>query len=167
MLHPAIKQTEKSGIHERGLVATAPIKAGEIVWHLDKKDEQRMTADEVAKLPPEQFDLVYQAGENEFIMLLDESEVLNHSCDPNLWWSDDETLVARRDIEPGEELTYDYSSSDIDLKTFPGFTCHCGAANCRGYVSWKDSQDPDWQQIHRGHLPSWTEKHLDILSPRL
>ena len=35
----------------------------------------------------------------------------NHSCDPTTWWVDDITLVARRDILPGEEITYDYGTT--------------------------------------------------------
>jgi SET domain-containing protein len=33
----------------------------------------------------------------------------NHSCDPNLWMDDAVTVVARRQIAPGEELTVDYA----------------------------------------------------------
>lgn len=57
---------------------------------------------------------------------------LNHSCDPNC-----ETSEARgriwissiRDIEPGEELTYDYNL--YDGEDGEG-VCNCGAAICRG-----------------------------------
>ncbi|WP_432987337.1 SET domain-containing protein-lysine N-methyltransferase [Dactylosporangium sp. CA-233914] len=41
----------------------------------------------------------------------------NHGCDPSLWWSGPYTLVARRDIAAGEELTNDYATSTAD----PGF----------------------------------------------
>ncbi len=34
---------------------------------------------------------------------------LNHSCDSNLWMADEATVVARRDIAAGEELTLDYA----------------------------------------------------------
>lgn len=57
---------------------------------------------------------------------------VNHSCDPNcetdqirgkMW------IIALRDIEPGEELTYDYNLYDGDGDDAP---CFCGAAFCRG-----------------------------------
>jgi SET domain len=53
---------------------------------------------------------------------------LNHSCEPNCCITG-KNLVAARDIEEGEELTFDYSS-DVD---WPGFRmlCSCGAHNCR------------------------------------
>lgn len=67
-----------------------------------------------------------------------EARFLNHSCEPNcesvtrgkrIW------IYALRDIQPGEELTYDYN-----LTGDPGdfgaqadeYPCHCGASSCRG-----------------------------------
>jgi SET domain-containing protein len=38
----------------------------------------------------------------------DDANYTNHSCDPNLWMKDEVTLIAKRDIEVGEELTADY-----------------------------------------------------------
>jgi SET domain-containing protein len=58
---------------------------------------------------------------------------INHSCDANceadeikgrVW------IIAARDIEAGEELTYDYNLYDGDLDD-PS-PCFCGAKNCRG-----------------------------------
>jgi uncharacterized protein len=58
---------------------------------------------------------------------------INHSCDPNcevdeikgrVW------ITAIRDIEPGEEITYDYNLYDGDLDDLS--LCSCGAPNCRG-----------------------------------
>ncbi len=59
---------------------------------------------------------------------------LNHSCDPNcearkegaqIW------IVAVRAIRAGEEVTFDYG---YDLEDYRDYPCHCGAANCRGYM---------------------------------
>jgi len=44
-------------------------------------------------------------------------------------------LVARRPIAPGEGVTFDYDTTEADLRgERGGFECHCGAANCRGMV---------------------------------
>jgi len=40
-------------------------------------------------------------------------------------------MTARRDIQPGEELTYDYCTSDTVLATRLR-TCYCGTSLCRG-----------------------------------
>ncbi|SRR5579862_1114134 len=58
---------------------------------------------------------------------------INHSCDPNC--EVDEVggrvlISAIRDIQPGEELTYDYNLYDGDLDDQS--LCSCGASSCRG-----------------------------------
>lgn len=52
-------------------------------------------------------------------------------CDPNTWFEGDGLMTARRDIQPGEELTYDYCTSDTVLATRLS-TCYCGTSLCRG-----------------------------------
>lgn len=58
-----------------------------------------------------------------------ETAFMNHSCDPNAFIRVVPGLkvavFARRDIQPGEELTIDYRDPDHPV------VCHCGAANCR------------------------------------
>jgi len=69
-----------------------------------------------------------------------DSRLINHSCDPNC-----EAVItgkkifihARRTIEPGEELAYDYQyertgENDEELEKF--YLCKCGAPNCRGTI---------------------------------
>jgi histone-lysine N-methyltransferase SUV39H len=66
---------------------------------------------------------------------------LNHSCAPNLRqycvWADTLSLAlpriaffATRDIEPLEELTFDYSYAEGSHT----LRCHCGAPNCRQWL---------------------------------
>jgi len=59
---------------------------------------------------------------------------INHSCSPNceavdigghIW------IVALRDINPGEEITYNYGYDFEDWEVHP---CRCGSANCIGYI---------------------------------
>ena len=65
---------------------------------------------------------------------------INHSCDPNcdaviedgrIW------IETIREIEPGEELAYDYAYM-LEERHTPSakkrFPCHCGAATCRGTI---------------------------------
>ena len=56
----------------------------------------------------------------------------NHSCDPTAFVSAFGTLVALRDIEAGEEITFDYTVSESSI-TSP-FDCDCGAENCKGRI---------------------------------
>lgn len=59
---------------------------------------------------------------------------LNHSCDPNL--SIDlaaECFVARRPIAAGEELSFNYLTTEWEMAT--PFDCHCGSPNCFGRIA--------------------------------
>jgi SET domain-containing protein len=67
---------------------------------------------------------------------------VNHSCDPNC-----EIVISRRrvyihalrDIEPGEELLYDYWYVTDETYTLEDlrrvYPCRCGAAICRGTIA--------------------------------
>ena len=62
------------------------------------------------------------------------AEFINHSCDPNIraWICRGHILyMAKRDIQPGEELTVDYHF-DPDVEMVP---CRCGAVSCRGTIN--------------------------------
>jgi hypothetical protein len=75
--------------------------------------------------------------------------LLNHSCDPNLGWADATTLVARRAIGAGEELTIDYATcvTDTDFVLY----CHCETYRCRQVIEGTDWQIPQLQQRYAGH----------------
>ena len=77
---------------------------------------------------------------------------MNHSCDPNTWWSDDQTLVARRDIARGDEVTCDYATFETAVPF--RMTCRCGSPLCRGEVTHLDCLSADWQRQYGLHLPT-------------
>lgn len=57
---------------------------------------------------------------------------MNHSCEPNAGVVDDTVLIALRDIAPGEEITFDYSTTMSEqLETMQ---CLCGQATCRRVI---------------------------------
>jgi len=54
---------------------------------------------------------------------------LNHSCDPNVILDTEHMLmIARRDIEKGEELSFFYPSTEWEMQA--PFICLCGSTNC-------------------------------------
>jgi SET domain-containing protein len=66
--------------------------------------------------------------------LANTARYINHSCAPNcdiihttrtIW------IVALRDINAGEELSYNYG---YDIKNYLAHPCHCGASTCCGYI---------------------------------
>jgi uncharacterized protein len=71
-----------------------------------------------------------------------DARFINHSCGPNC-----ESVIERRrvfidslrDIEPGEELSYDYQigrERDDPPNVDEIYACRCGAAQCRGTMLW-------------------------------
>ena len=107
-----------------------------------------------ARLTPEEADARYPdvAGERHhtFLFAIDDHVVvdaavdgnearwINHSCDPNCDAVIDDDRIwieSIRDIEPGEELAYDYAYVLPERHTPAAkrrFPCNCGAASCRG-----------------------------------
>lgn len=155
MISDAIQATEQGTIHGRGLVATRLIRCGEVISRVEP-EATRVPCTEVACWPEErrrEFEFVgFQCDADCFAIAEGIDRYMNHSCDPNTWWADSETLVACRDIQPGEEVTYDYATTEVTLDW--EMTCHCGSAACRGKVTNRDHLDPAWQQRYGDHLPA-------------
>ena len=69
-----------------------------------------------------------------------DARFINHSCDPNCdaVFDDDRIWIdSIRDIEPGEELAYDYAYVLAERHTAAAkrrYPCNCGAARCRGTI---------------------------------
>jgi hypothetical protein len=152
MIHPAIIASGQGSIHGTCLVTTHPIPAGEMVWQLD---EPMYSWAEVESWGPERreaFDWYgFQCGVDRYSLPEGLSREMNHSCDPSTWWDDSITLVTRRDIEAGGEVTYDYATCDIGY--FFEMECSCGSPRCRGTISSRDYLDPDFQRQYGSHLP--------------
>ncbi len=63
----------------------------------------------------------------------DVDDYINHSCDPNAYveFKDGRLyLIALRDIEIGEEITFNYLTTEYDLNDNEVFICNCKSHNC-------------------------------------
>ncbi len=157
MLHPAIVMRDNETIEGRGLITIAPIKTGEIISRLNP-DEPRMSITHLHQLSTDEQDQLmhycYQCDDEHIACEQGIERFMNHSCDPNTWWGDDHTMIARRDIGAGEEITYDYATTEISVPF--EMTCLCGSDHCRGNITIDDYKAPAWQAIYGDHLPSHT-----------
>ncbi len=73
-----------------------------------------------------------QVGPNSYTLTWAPERFINHSCAPNLGFRDARELRALRLIQPGDELTFDYSTSMAeDAWTME---CQCGAPHCRHLI---------------------------------
>jgi SET domain-containing protein len=93
----------------------------------------------------------------------DPADFINHSCDPNAGLNGQIVIVAMRDIEPGEEVCFDYAMSDSS--PYDEFDCQCGAAICRGRVTGQDWMRPDLQTRYRGFFSPYLQKRIAQLQP--
>ncbi|EAT58827.1 SET domain-containing protein-lysine N-methyltransferase [Chlorobium ferrooxidans] len=58
---------------------------------------------------------------------------VNHHCDPNCYIDKKrELMIALRDINIGDEITFDYSQNETAIAA--PFECSCGAQNCKGSI---------------------------------
>lgn len=85
-----------------------------------------------------------------------EADWINHSCDPNAWLVGQITVFARRDIQPGEEVCFDYATVD----NFPDYTfeCGCGSPICRKQFTGNHWKLPELQERYRGHFSPYLER---------
>ncbi len=144
-----------SAIHGMGVFAGEPIDEGESVEILggDLMTEDQFRAfQRIAGC----FNAV-QIGED--LHLVERPAVtqqrigsINHACDSNLWLADEVTLVARRDIAAGKELTVDYALFSAQPDWVMDLPCHCGSLACRRVVTGNDWRLKEVQMRYLHHF---------------
>ncbi|MBV6449681.1 MAG: hypothetical protein MHPDNHAH_00393 [Anaerolineales bacterium] len=90
-------------------------------------------------------------------------DYMNHSCDPNLWLKDEITLIAKRDIKAGEELTMDYAVELADENYVMKKPCNCSAKSCRKTITGKDWMLPEVQRINKDHFSPFINRRIQKL----
>jgi SET domain len=83
---------------------------------------------------------------------------LDHSCDPNVWYVAKDLVLARRDIAAGEELLYDYATTQANEKM--DMQCFCGSESCRGRIRGDDWKLVDLQQRYGFHFLPYILKKI-------
>lgn len=139
---------KSSSQHGKGVFARSTILAGEAIITFSGPLLRR------AELRESDYHL--QVGEDLYLGASGSADdYVNHSCEPNAGFSGSLALVARRTIDPKEEITWDYSTA-IDEEDFPGFRCCCGSPLCRGVVHSFRNLDP----VLQGRLQAWLLPYL-------
>jgi uncharacterized protein len=148
-----------------GAFATAPIKQGEpveivggvIMTEAEFRRFQQVTSRFNAIQISEDLHLV----EDTTVTQQREGGSLNHSCDSNLWLADEVTLVARRDIAAGEELTVDYALFTAQPDWALDLPCQCSATACRHHISGNDWMLPAVQTRYYPHFSPFINARID------
>lgn len=89
---------------------------------------------------------------------------MNHSCNPNAGNSDPYALIAMRDINAGEQITYDYATTDAnDIFERGEMNCFCGAANCRLIITGDDWMKSELQEKYKGYFQPHIQRKIEML----
>ena len=81
--------------------------------------------------------------------ITDECALFNHSCEPNCDYdsaNSEWALIARRDIDQGEELTIHYGCFETEGSLMAGVKCNCGATSCQGQLKFDFWRNKKWQR---------------------
>lgn len=102
-----------------------------------------------------------QVGDDLFLVpiKLEDADYFNHSCDPNAGLNGQHTLIAMREIMPGEEICFDYAM--CDSVPYDEFECECGAANCRGKVTGNDWKITALWERYDGYFSPYLQRKID------
>src|SRR5690625_2936588 len=146
---------QPSDLHGQGVFARRFIPQGTTIMEYKGKRISSDEADEQLSADPDNpyhtFFFALSTGE-----IIDgaqqgnDARWINHSCEPNCEGHENEAgdrvfIVAKRDIEAGEELLYDYALTIDEPLTETlkqNYVCWCGAPHCRGtMLALDDSND--------------------------
>ena len=145
------------------MFACEPLAAGELVAVWGGKIYTTAEVEEISKVAP-QFATHpitiypgYSLG-SEDLFGFDDTEYFNHSCRPNVGIKGSVILVARDSIEAGEELTFDYDTTETEV--LAPFQCACSAPDCRGWIDGSAWKDPAWARRNAGFLAWHVEESI-------
>jgi uncharacterized protein len=141
-----------------GIFATAPIARGDTVAGFGGQVFER-----------EEFDRLDQERRSHSIQIeaglylvspteLEPADYANHSCEPNAGILGNVLVVAMTDIEPGEEICFDYAM--CDAADYDEFVCECGAPSCRRLVTGADWKRPELQTRYAGYFSSYLASRI-------
>ncbi len=129
MVKATISETETKG---QGVFATQFIETGKIIF--DWEDGGIIfEASRASMLPNEVKNYAIQFDREKWIDTEKFGRYLNHSCSPNAGIHGLYKLVAIKDIQPGEEIVWDYDTTENSDWIMPG-GCNCMSPRCRKII---------------------------------
>jgi len=123
----------------KGCYATMPIREGETICFFTG-EETTWKESEIRYIKGlDRLDDPFQISETKYLELYEPYIYFNHSCNPNSGFRGENEMIAIRDINPGKEITYDYSTVTWDDRwaRIHGawiMECRCEEENCRKIV---------------------------------
>lgn len=156
-------EVRESTVAGKGVFAKEKIMKDELIFDFSGGKGDMISAKEAQVLFDAGNDYMIQVDDDLYFAAMNDSDVetcdyLNHSCDPNAGIRGSIAIIAMRDIEPDEEITFDYAMSESrDLS----MECHCGKALCRKKITEDDWKLPELQKKYSGYFSEYLQKRLD------
>ena len=157
---PGLELRPLIGREGAGVFARRRFEPGELllVW-----GGRIITGAQLEALPQDKRHWMLQIDEDLF-QFTDPDEIgladqVNHSCDPNTGIFGHIALVALHVIVPGEEICFDYATTDSTR--YCEFECWCGAPECRGRVRADDWRRPDLRRRYGRHFSPYLLRRMD------
>ena len=146
----------------KGLFAKQHISKDELLIDFSSGPGKFISLKEADVLYDNGYDYMIQVDDDLFFAAmndedLEDEDFINHSCEPNCGIRDSLQVVARRDIQPGEEITFDYAmteSSDYSM------ACKCGREYCRRIITGNDWKNEKLQQKYAGYFSEYLNKKI-------
>ena len=143
--------------HAYNIVATEDIEEGEALFHVDGATTDRPSRYSIQI--DERTHIDFEPGATlEEIIVGCPWRFLNHSCEPNAVLRG-RNFVALRAIAAGEDVTYNYNTTESDLAA--PFDCRCGHDLCVGRISGFAHLPPVEQTRLRPWLADYLRRRLD------
>lgn len=160
-----VRDTLKYG---RGTFSTQTIEKNELLFVFGG---YVMTRKEEDALPVQLRDINIQIDRNLSIGVVKENQLsnadfVNHSCSPNAGIKGQISLVAMRNINNDEEITFDYGTVLYKENDTPDYEikCLCGTKDCRNFITQNDWKILELQLKYKGYFPYYIQEEINRLN---
>lgn len=151
-----------------GTYASRPVLAGEAIISFEGQPQTLISKSYVRRNWSQEdqelfFRHAYPLTDDVYVMWEKDPSLwrpLNHACDPNAWF-EGLNVVARRDIQPGEQITLDYAM--LYGEEMPLFECHCDSPTCRGIIRGTDYLE-SFVKHYGNHLSTFVIEKRDKIA---
>lgn len=145
-------QVRNTARYGRGVFARRKIRRGEVVAVFDGP----IYDDEFPHWTRDMLKYTIQIGPTLWRDSTGPARYMNHSCDPNCGIRGLNKVVAMREIQKGEELTWDYEMTE--RSTWLKMKCRCGSAICRKVIGSFDRLPAERRRAYGRFVSLWLRR---------
>ncbi len=142
----AVRRTRKFG---KAVFAVEKIRKGEVIAEFDGLDID----DHYEPWTDDLFEHAIQYAKAAWRDSIGIARLLNHSCDPNCGIKELFKIVSMRDIDAGEQITWDYEMTEKN--PWYKLKCKCGSPKCRKVIGHYRNMPRSVRKRYAGYISEW------------